>query len=182
MPPVMMTGVSASASSPSSTLSRVISKKLPSVAKFGAIDGEERDLGRERQQQHPLAVGEARVVAVPRSGSRRRDRRGMALRPRAQRVDRDRGEDDGALDRALPVRAHAEERQRRADRAEQDDAEQRAGELPRPPVIAVPPTTTAAITFSSSPRPALLGIWLKRTEFSSAASPVSAPGTTKTPP
>ena len=32
-----MTGVSAMASSPSSTLSRVISKKFPVVAKFGAI-------------------------------------------------------------------------------------------------------------------------------------------------
>ena len=37
MPPVTMTGVSAIASSPSSTLSRVISKKFPAVAKFGAM-------------------------------------------------------------------------------------------------------------------------------------------------
>ena len=37
MPPVTMTGVSATASSPSSTLSRVISKKLPIVKKFGAM-------------------------------------------------------------------------------------------------------------------------------------------------
>src|SRR5204863_255573 len=43
--------------------------------------------------------------------------------------------------------------------------------VPLPPVIAAPPTTTEAMTFISSPRPALLGIWLKRTEFSSAASP-----------
>ena len=33
-----------------------------------------------------------------------------------------------SLDRALPVRVHAEKRQRRTNRAEQDDAEQRAGE------------------------------------------------------
>ena len=37
MPPVTMTGVSAMARSPSSTLSRVISKKFPVVAKFGAM-------------------------------------------------------------------------------------------------------------------------------------------------
>ena len=37
MPPLMMTGVNAIASSPSSTLRRVISNKLPSVKKFCAI-------------------------------------------------------------------------------------------------------------------------------------------------
>jgi hypothetical protein len=36
MPPATSTGVSAIASSPSSTLSRAISKALPRVAKFGA--------------------------------------------------------------------------------------------------------------------------------------------------
>ncbi len=36
MPPVMMTGVSATASSPSSTLNRVTSKKFATVAKLGA--------------------------------------------------------------------------------------------------------------------------------------------------
>ena len=52
--------------------------------------------------------------------------------------------------------------------------------VPRPPVIAAPPTTTAAITFISRPRPALLGIWLKRTALSTAASPVSAPASVNT--
>ena len=47
--------------------------------------------------------------------------------------------------------------------------------VPRPPVMATPPTTTAAITCISRPIPALLGIWLKRTAFSKAAQPVSAP-------
>ena len=51
--------------------------------------------------------------------------------------------------------------------------------LPVPPVTEVPPTTTAAITFISRPRPALLGIWLKRTALSTAASPVSDPSTVK---
>ena len=52
--------------------------------------------------------------------------------------------------------------------------------MPRPPRIADPPTTTAAITFSSIPNPALLGIWLKRTELRSAAQPVSAPADVNT--
>jgi hypothetical protein len=40
-----------------------------------------------------------------------------------------------------------------------------------------PPTTTDAITFISRPMPALLGIWLKRTALSTAASPVNVPRT-----
>jgi len=36
------------------------------------------------------------------------------------------------------------------------------------------------MTFISNPIPALLGIWLKRTEFRSAARPVSAPASAKT--
>ena len=46
-------------------------------------------------------------------------------RPGAQRVGRDRGEDDDAVQRALPVRGDAEERERRPDGAEQHHAEQR---------------------------------------------------------
>ena len=53
--------------------------------------------------------------------------------------------------------------------------------VPRPPVIAVPPTTTAAITFNSNPSPVLLGTTEKRTALSNAASPVSAPIKTNTP-
>ena len=47
--------------------------------------------------------------------------------------------------------------------------------VPRPPEIETPPTTAAAITFSSSPIPALLGIWWNRTALNIAANPVSAP-------
>ncbi len=52
--------------------------------------------------------------------------------------------------------------------------------VPLPPVIAVPPTTTAAIVFISRPRPVLLGIWLNRAALSNAARPVSAPFRVKT--
>ena len=60
MPPVMRTGVRAMASRPSSTLRRAISKKLPAVAKFGAMAAEQDDLDNEGGQQHPLAVGRTR--------------------------------------------------------------------------------------------------------------------------
>ena len=49
----------------------------------------------------------------------------------------------------------AEERERRTDHAEQHDAEHRAGNRAATAVIAVPPTTTAAMTFISRPRPVL---------------------------
>ncbi len=46
--------------------------------------------------------------------------------------------------------------------------------------MAVPPTTTAATAFSSSPTPMLLGTAEKRTAFKSAARPVRAPANAKT--
>ena len=66
MPPVIMIGVSASASSPSSTLSRTTSKKLPTREKvLGAIAAKIGDLERQREQQHPLAVREAALPPGP---------------------------------------------------------------------------------------------------------------------
>ena len=55
-----------------------------------------------------------------------------------------------------------------------------AAKVPRPPEIAVPPTTTAAITWSSRPVPALGSISTNRTAFRRAASPARAPMITKT--
>ena len=52
--------------------------------------------------------------------------------------------------------------------------------VPRPPVIAVPPTTTAAIAFNSRPMPALPGTTENRTAFSSAAIPTRPPVRAKT--
>ena len=97
MPPATMTGVSATASRPSSTLNRVISKKLPSVKKFGATAEKNSDLGGEHQQQHPFAVRKpasaprhrayARAPARRRRPTRRYDRM-------AKPVGRDRDQDD----------------------------------------------------------------------------------------
>ena len=99
MPPVTITGVSAIASRPSSTLSRLISKKLPTVAKFGAIAANSATSTASGEQQDEL-VGpqEALHDAAPAGGPAER-------RPGAQRVGRDRGEDDDAVQRALPVGA-----------------------------------------------------------------------------
>ena len=63
-----------------------------------------------------------------------RDRKSDRVRhgPIAQGVERHGGKNDRALNRALPVGADAEKRQRRTDRAEQDHAEHRAGDAPAP--------------------------------------------------
>ena len=125
MPPVTRIGVSAIASSPSSTLSRAISKMLPVVAKFGATS-----------EKTAISIASAAATAhspfartLPRHRSGAIQARPVAsavwLAGRApQRVRRDRGEDDGALDRPLPIGAHAQKCQRGPNHAEQDDAKQ----------------------------------------------------------
>ena len=134
MPPLMMTGVSATASSPSSTLSRVTSKKLPTREESSARSAANSAISpASATARQPFAV--RRPAAAPRHRGQARAPGGSSARGGrtfAHCVDRDRREDDRALDGALPVRVDAEERQRRADRAEQDDAEQRAGERAAP--------------------------------------------------
>src|SRR5262249_52308052 len=53
--------------------------------------------------------------------------------------------------------------------------------VPRPPLTAVPPTTTAAIDCISNPFPALGSTTAKRTSLSSAARAASTPDDTNTP-
>ena len=94
----------------------------------------------------------ARVVS-----GRRRRARPKRLPCRSSRADRgigdERREDDQPLDRLLPERADAEETSApgRSCRAAATPISV-PSTVPRPPVIAVPPTTTAAIACSSSPR------------------------------
>src|SRR6187200_2237631 len=54
----------------------------------------------------------------------------MGVRPIADRINRDSSEDDRALDGPLPIRAHAEERQRGSHGAEEHDTEQGATDRP----------------------------------------------------
>src|SRR5215475_9135253 len=121
MPPVMMIGVMASDSRPSSTLRRTISKKFSAVKKFS-----------------PMAL----KMAISRSSTRasahsplgnQRSRNGLrsmsgneiciASPGCTKGVHGDGGENDAAFDGALPIGAESEEGECRADKAEQDDAE-----------------------------------------------------------
>src|SRR5919198_1583822 len=109
IPPVTRIGVIATASRPTSTLRRITSKRFDGVAKFGADAA-------NRTASIPSAARRIRLG----TGERRP---GNA---RARGVDGHGRQNDRALQRALPLRAHAEERQRRPDGAEQRHAEHRA--------------------------------------------------------
>src|SRR6516162_10646927 len=137
MPPVMMTGVSATASSPSSTLNRKISIKL-------AVD------------KNRSAIAEKTVTSLRRAITRTHNEDGtrrsmeslsvtcdswfilvqiVMIRPAGpafcagtQCVADNSGQDDSALDRSFPIGAGANKRKRRPDSAEQDHAENRSND------------------------------------------------------
>src|SRR5216684_5414493 len=121
MPPVMMTGVSASASNPSSTLNRIISKKFPQVKKFSAMaekiatsntkasSSAHSPLGNRRSRQGLCAAG-CKTAS-------------MRLRTYSNGVNHQRGENDGALHRSFPISADPKKCEGRADGAEQNDAQ-----------------------------------------------------------
>ena len=176
-----MTGVSATASSPSSTLSRVISKKLPRVKKFGAIAAKSAiSTPSASSRIHSPFGTSARARPAPSGAGPRRD--GGVRRPRARSAST-----ATAARMIAPWIARSQYALTPRNVSAGPIAPSRTTPSSVPAtacrgrrVIAAPPTTTAAITFISRPRPALLGIWLKRTALSSAASPVSAPATVKT--
>src|SRR5579863_260721 len=124
IPPVTITGVIARASNPSSTLNRVISKKLLHVKKFFEITentaiSANRANARthspfgNRRSRHGLCAAGGKAIC-------------MSSRSRAQPVDHDRCQNDRALHRALPISADAEKRKCGADRPEEDHAQQRS--------------------------------------------------------
>src|SRR3569833_2286306 len=113
MPPVTMTGVIAIESSPSSTLKRMTSKKLSRVKKFCPI----------AEKIAVSATSAASRIHSPRLFNCRPCERQALFGAVAQYLDDHCGQNDCALQRAFPVRAHAEECQRWADGAEQNDAE-----------------------------------------------------------
>src|SRR5262245_37843715 len=130
MPPVIMTGVSANASNPNSTLRRITSKKFAAEKKFSpraentatssasATSSTHSPLGNHRSRQG------LRSLAGKSSSSL-----GNAV---AQAVDCDCGENDPALDRALPVGADGQEGEGWTGHSQQHHSEQRAqhGSLP----------------------------------------------------
>src|SRR5262245_8008785 len=111
-PPAMSTGVIATASSPSSTLSLVISKKLPSVKKFGAVAENTATSRARAASRTPLCSSRYEVVGI-----------GFGTTP--EHIERDGDENDEALHSALPIRADPDERECRTDGAEEHDPEQR---------------------------------------------------------
>ena len=133
MPPVMMTGVSATASRPEldaepEDLEEVADRDeaARAIAANTAISATQRQRAAPTRRSANQRCTPA-SCAAPRPRRRavtRAARSRTASTATAARMMR-------ALDRPLPVRADAEERQRRADRAEQDDAEQRAGDACR---------------------------------------------------
>src|SRR5687767_12393514 len=104
MPPLIRIGVSAIASSPSSTLSRSTSNRLPTEKKRSAIS-EKIAISRSRTASSVVSA----VLRMPVS--------------QPYRVDRHRHQDDESLHGTLPVRGDSEERERGAESAEQDDAQ-----------------------------------------------------------
>src|SRR3954468_47427 len=118
MPPVTTIGVIATASRPTSTLTRITSKAFATLRKFGATIA---------NTTISTAIAPASARLDTGGGARPCRAHGTRAARETRRVDRDGGEDDHALQRTLPLRAHAEKRQCRPDGAEQHDAEQRAG-------------------------------------------------------
>src|SRR5713101_8003484 len=121
MPPVMMMGVSASASNPSSTLNRIISKKFPHVKKFSAMaeniatsrnkarNRAHSPLGNRRSRQGLCAAGDKTAS--------------MRLRTHSYGVNHQRGENDGALHRSFPIGADSKKCEGRTDGSEQNDTQ-----------------------------------------------------------
>src|ERR1022692_1261066 len=137
MPPVTMIGVSASASSPSSTLRRTTSKKFDRVKKFSPMAAKMAiSTARASASTHsPLGKQTSRhglrwLSMLPRTAAHR-GFAGIAApsvfaRTDANRVQRNRRQNDAAFDGPLPIGAEPQKRQRGTDQAQQQHAQQRA--------------------------------------------------------
>src|SRR5437868_4195092 len=133
MPPVMMTGVSASASSPTSTPSRATSNALAAPRKLRPVTPKiAHSTSTTASSAHsPFGNSRSRSGGAPPPGSASggagaTDEADMVLQSRDDGVGDERREDDGALHALLPERADADVGERRADRAQQHDAQERA--------------------------------------------------------
>ena len=109
---------------------------------------------------------------------------GMSASLPVERIGGNRQQDDQPLDGFLPLGLACHEpswqlvpRKTRAGPIEPSKATpiRLPINVPRPPETATPPTTTAAMTWSSRPGPELGSTSAKRTAFSSAARPARAP-------
>ena len=121
MPPVMMIGVSARDSNPSSTASRVISNALAAPRKWCPVTPNTTHSARMTASSTHSLFGKSRsrsgtsVSSGASAGAI--EEADMMLQPCDDGVRDERGEDDGPLDRLLPERADADESEGRTDRA-----------------------------------------------------------------
>src|SRR5580704_5702827 len=135
MPPVIMTGVSAMAIKPSSTLNRITSKKLAAEKKFGATtENTTISASRAANSNHsPLGKTRSRHFLCSNCWSKEcctfYRTCFPALRPHS--INHNSGQDDPALDGLLPIRVGAQECQGRPNRTHQYYAENRSQDAAR---------------------------------------------------
>src|SRR5947207_5171025 len=122
MPPEIMMGVRAMARSPSSTLKRSISIKLVQTRNRGAISENKNTSAINATNNHRSPLG--RDDGPPERALKRVANLRMLVTIEPCQTDRDRNQDDGALDRFLPISADAQEGETRADGPEQDHTQQ----------------------------------------------------------
>src|SRR5438552_1217631 len=123
MPPVTSTGVSATASRPSSTLNRSTSKKLPAVRKFSAMTENTTASARSAAMSAHLAAGKTRTAAPSRPAC---GNTCILLRMCTNGINNDGYQNDSALNRPFPIRAHPQKRQPRSDLSQQHDTKRGA--------------------------------------------------------
>src|SRR5262245_28281465 len=116
IPPVMITGVNAIASRPSSTLNRSTSKKLLAVRKFSAI------------AENIATSQKSAPIRIHRPAGRKRRLNCLCaascnkMKMTTSGIDDDRRQNDPSLKGSFPISAHAQKGQRRTDSSQQDHA------------------------------------------------------------
>src|SRR5450432_733213 len=132
LPPDTITGVSAIANSPNSTLKRSASKKLPAVKKFRPMaENSPTSAASASSRIHsPFGNQRSRRLLCAECGRASRMSLRILSRARADRVDGHRHQNNYALYGSLPIGADPEKRQSRADDSEQNQTEQSAQDSP----------------------------------------------------
>src|SRR5262249_55419970 len=100
---------------------------------------------------------------------------GVSNRPIAQGVECDRGKDDRALDGALPIRTDAKECERRADDAEEHDAQHGATDTPPAPGTRMATDDAGGDHFELDPEPSIAGDLVEAYRVEKRRQPSQAP-------
>src|SRR5690242_10450181 len=125
IPPVTMIGVSASASSPTSTARRVTSNAFPAVRKWRPVrPNATHSAAMTPSSSHsPLGKRRSRNDGATSADCSAMDSADMMLQPPESDIGAEASEDDRALDRPRPQRADAHEGEGSTDGAEERDAD-----------------------------------------------------------